>query len=238
MNSRKIKAILFDLDGTLRHHLPTGDEVFLDYLKSQNMDFPHEDKVRAAKWEHYYFANSPEIKEDTNAFKNDRNAFWVNFSKRRLSALGLTLSQSTELAPNVSAHMGEHYKPQVIVPEDAPLTLAKLKESGFTLGIVTNREEPVHEELKTLNLDPFFDFSLAGGEVGSFKPESRIFEHALERAGTSAEETMYIGDNYFADVVGSLRAGLLPVLYDPIRLFPEAECAVIQTFSQLPELLD
>ena len=238
MNSRKIKAILFDLDGTLRHHLPTGDEVFLDYLKSQNMDFPHEDKVRAAKWEHYYFANSPEIKEDTNAFKNDRNAFWVNFSKRRLSALGLTLSQSTELAPNVSAHMGEHYKPQVIVPEDAPLTLAKLKESGFTLGIVTNREEPVHEELKTLNLDPFFDFSLAGGEVGSFKPESRIFEHALERAGTSAEETMYIGDNYFADVVGSLRAGLLPVLYDPIRLFPEAECAVIQTFNQLPELLD
>ena len=238
MNSRKIKAILFDLDGTLRHHLPTGDEVFLDYLKSQNMDFLHEDKIRAAKWEHYYFANSPEIKEDTVAFKDDRNAFWVNFSKRRLSALGLTLSQCAELAPNVSAHMGKHYKPEVIVPEDAPLILTKLKETGYTLGIVTNREEPVHEELKTLNLDPFFDFSLAGGEVGSFKPESRIFEHALERAGTSAEETMYIGDNYFADVVGSLRAGLLPVLYDPIRLFPEAECAVIQTFSQLPELLD
>ena len=46
-----------------------------------------------------------------------------------------------------------------------------------------------------------------------------------------------MGDNYFADVVGSLRAGLRPVLYDPNGLFPEAGCAVIQSFDQLPGLL-
>jgi len=82
-----------------------------------------------------------------------------------------------------------------------------------------------------------FAFTLAGGEVKSFKPERGIFEEALRRAGTSAPETMYVGDNYFADVVGSLRAGLRPVLYDPNRLFPDAECAVIQSFDQLPKLL-
>ena len=55
--------------------------------------------------------------------------------------------------------------------------------------------------------------------------------------GTSALETMYIGDNYFADVVGSLRAGLVPVLYDPISLFPDTGCAVIKSFDELTELL-
>jgi putative hydrolase of the HAD superfamily len=73
--------------------------------------------------------------------------------------------------------------------------------------------------------------------VNSFKPETLIFERALELAGTSAHETMYIGDNYFADIVGSRRAGLTPVHYDPIRLFPEAECTVIKSFAEIPALL-
>ena len=91
--------------------------------------------------------------------------------------------------------------------------------------------------MQKLKLDCYFQFFLAGGEVNSFKPDALIFERALELAGTSAQETMYVGDNYFADIVGSQRAGLTPVLYDPISLFPEADCAVIKSFAEIPELL-
>ena len=52
-----------------------------------------------------------------------------------------------------------------------------------------------------------------------------------------AQETIYIGDNYFADIVGSHRAGLMPVLYDPTSLFPDADCAVIKSFVELGGLL-
>jgi FMN phosphatase YigB (HAD superfamily) len=48
---------------------------------------------------------------------------------------------------------------------------------------------------------------------------------------------MYVGDNYFADIVGSHRAGLTPVLYDPASLFPEADCAVIKSLAEIPALL-
>jgi len=48
---------------------------------------------------------------------------------------------------------------------------------------------------------------------------------------------MYVGDNYFADIIGSQRAGLMPVLYDPISLFPDADCVVIKSFAEIPELL-
>ncbi len=237
LSNNHIKTILFDLDGTLRHHLPSGAEVFLEYIKSIGVKFSQEDKTRAERWEHYYFANSPEINADHQTFKDDIAAFWVNFARRRLVALGLHPKQAAELAPMVSAYMGETYKPEVVVPEDAPLALSTLKEKGYLLGVVSNRDQPFQEELKNLNLDPYFSFSLAGGEVQSFKPDSRIFERALEIAKTPAGQAMYIGDNYFADIVGSLRAGLTPVLFDPNTLFPEAECAVIQTFAELPDLL-
>lgn len=235
--TKNIKAILFDLDGTLRHHLPSGGEVFVEYLKSIHVHFSEEEKSRAERWEHFYFANSLEIQTDSITFKYDKNEFWVNYSKRRLIALGLSKQRATELAPEVSAHMGTNYKPEVYVPEDAPMILANLKETGYTLGVVSNRDEPFHEELKNLKLDSYFSFALAGGEVQSFKPDTRIFQRGLELANASAHETLYIGDNYFADVVGSLRAGLTPVLYDPGTLFPDAECVVIQSFTDLPDLL-
>lgn len=237
VSNNHIKAVLFDLDGTLRHHRPSGDEVFMQYLENLELRFSDESKTLASRWEHFYFANSPEIQQDKDAFKDDQTAFWVNFSKRRLVALGLHAAQAVELAPQVAAHMEHHYKPEIHVPEDAPSALAVLKEAGYTLGVVSNRDEPYHEELKNLNLDAYFDFSLAAGEIQAFKPDPRIFARGLELAGASAQETMYIGDNYYADIVGSLRAGLVPVLYDPGSLFPEADCAVIRSFDQLHDLL-
>jgi len=233
----RFKAILFDLDGTLRHHAPTGSKVFVEYLKNINVHFSEEDETRAERWEHFYFANSLEIQEDRKKFDYQAGEFWVNYSRRRLVALGLHPKQAAELAPEVSAHMGANYKPEVYIPEEAPRMLKVLKASGYTLGVVSNRDEPLHDELKDLNLDSYFHFSLAAGEVQSFKPDARIFQKAVEMAGTSASETMYVGDNYYADIVGSHRAGLVPVLFDPKHLFPDAGCDVIRSFDELHGLL-
>jgi HAD superfamily hydrolase (TIGR01549 family) len=233
----KIKAVLFDLDGTLRHHLPTGGEVFVEYIRSLGIKISEEDRIRADHWEHLYFASSPEVQADNNKFKDDLKAFWINFSRRRLLAIGLQVSQVDELAPKVSDHMDVFYKPQVHVPEDAYLLLASLREAGYVLGVVSNRDDPFQDELANLKLHAYFHFVLAAGEVKSYKPNTLIFERALEMAGTSAPETMYIGDNYFADVIGSRRAGLMPVLYDPISLFPDADCTVVRSFVELLELL-
>jgi len=235
-----IKSILFDLDGTLKHHIPSGGEMFTDYAISLGLSIQPEDRRRAAHWEHYYFANSPEIRADTKTYRGreiEGDGFWINFGRRRLAVMGCSPAQAAEFAPKISAYMNEAYKPRVWVPDEAPPLLAALQAAGFILGVVSNREKPFEEELESLGLRPYFHFSLAGGEVGSFKPEPGIFEEALRRAGTSAPETMYVGDNYFADAIGSHRAGLRAVLYDRTGLFPEAECPVIQSFDELPGLL-
>lgn len=235
--SRKIKAILFDLDGTLRIDLPPAREFFSDCIREMGIEPSEEDHIRAERWEHFYFASSLEIQADSETFKDDEKGFWVNFLKRRLVALGVQGQKASELARRVSECMESNYKPEASLPDGIHDLLKALKDKGYALGVVSNRGEPFHDELESLGLKDYFRFSLAGGEVDSYKPDPGIFKRALELSGTSAHETMYIGDNYFADVVGSLRAGLVPVLFDPNLLFPEAGCVVIRSLAELHGLL-
>lgn len=228
-----IKAILFDFDGTLRHNLPSGGEVFTDYVINQGLRVTNDDRRRAAIWEHYYFANSPEIQADHKKYNGEEEDFWFHFAHRRLAALGCAPELVPELGPKVSNHMRENYNPENWVPDETHSVIPRLREAGYTLGVVSNRDNPYQDEIDSLGMQDYFHFSLAAGEVKSWKPDPGVFEHAIKIAGTKPEQTLYIGDNYFADVVGARRAGLRPVLYDPNRLFHEPGCPVIASFDEL-----
>jgi HAD superfamily hydrolase (TIGR01549 family) len=233
-----IKALLFDLDGTLRHNLPSGGEVFTAYVTRLGLPISNEDRIRALRWEHYYWADSGDLHVDIDRFKGEDQEFWRNYNRRRLVALGASTSQVEAMAQPVSQYMQESYKPQNMVPVELPEVLTSLKDLGLRMGVVSNRDDPYWQLLEELGLCPYFDFSLAAGEVNSWKPDDGIFKAAMERIDSSAEETVYIGDNYFADVLGSRRAGMQPVLYDPIGIFDDPGCPVITSFNELMSVLN
>lgn len=233
MPSNGIKAIFFDLDGTLRHNVPSGGDIFNDFVRALDIPFGEADRIRALRWEMQYWANSPDLLDDLKTHEGENDNFWIGYTHRRLLALGIPRDQADSLAQKVSAHMGEAYKPESIVPDDARKILPELKEAGYLLAVISNRDKPFHETLESHGISGFFQFSLAGGEVDAFKPEPEIFIHALQRGGVTAKETIYVGDNYYADVIGARRAGLKPVLYDPTGLFPEADCDTIKSFEEL-----
>lgn len=231
------QAILFDFDGTLRHSQPDGIDVFIAHARLLGQQISADDHLRGIRWEHYYWSNSVSLRQDLAAHGGEANAaFWVNYGRRQLVALGASPRQAAELAPAVSRHMEEH-KPLSVLAEDARAVLTQFKEAGFKLGVVSNREHPFGQELDHLEITPFFDFSLAAGEVRSYKPAPGIFEAALRRIEVPAEAAIYVGDNYFADVVGARRAGLRPVLFDPRGIYPDAACEVIASFGDLTKLL-
>lgn len=234
MNSNHhIKAVFFDLDGTLRHSVPSGGEVFSDYVTTLGLHLSTEDRLRAMRWEHLYWANSPDLRDDLIAHSGDTENFWIEYSRRRLVALGAAPDWALAYAPKVSMHMGAEYKPESVVPDDVRRALVQLKEIGYVMAVLSNRDKPFQETLDSHRLSEFFDFSMAGGEVNSFKPEPGLFEHALQRVNLTAQESVYVGDNYFADVVGARRAGMTPILYDPLGVFAEADCITIKTFDEL-----
>lgn len=232
-----IKAIFFDLDGTLRHSVPSGGEVFTDYVKTMGLQVNEEARLRALRWEHFYWASSVDLRDDLLAHSGETEKFWIEYSRRRLIALGAPEEWAVQFAPKVSVHMGEVYKPESVVPEDVRRTLPQLKESRYILGVISNRDKPFHDVLQDHGISEFFDFSLAAGEVNIFKPDPGIFEHGLQRVKLSANEVMYVGDNYYADVVGARNAGLQPVLYDPLGIFPESDCETITSFDELNSIV-
>jgi putative hydrolase of the HAD superfamily len=73
--------------------------------------------------------------------------------------------------------------------------------------------------------------------VGVEKPDSRIFELALQKLGLPAERCVYVGDNYDRDVVGARRAGLVPILIDPFEVVAEQDVARIKALSDLAAIL-
>lgn len=235
--SNTIKAIFFDLDGTLRHSVPSGGDVFTDYAITLGLPVDDAARLRAARWEHMYWASSVDLRDDLLAHSEDTENFWIQYSQRRLAALGAAPEWAVEFAPNISKHMGEFYKPESVVPEDVRRVLPQLKQAGYILGVVSNRDKPFQELLHEHGIGEFFDFSLAAGEVNTYKPEPGVFEHALQRMNLSAQEVIYVGDNYYADVVGARRAGLRPVLYDPLGVFPDPDCTTIKSFDELNSIV-
>lgn len=235
--SNGIKAIFFDLDGTLRHSVPSGGDVFSDYVMTLGLPVNEEARLRAARWEHLYWASSVDLRDDLLAHSGDTENFWIEYSRRRLVALGAAPEWAVQFAPQVSKHMGEFYKPESIVPEDVQRTLPLLKQAGYILGVISNRDKPFQELLHEHGIGEFFEFCLAAGEVNTFKPEPGVFEYALRQLSLSARDTVYVGDNYYADVVGARRAGMLPVLYDPRGVFPDPDCTTIKSFDELISII-
>jgi putative hydrolase of the HAD superfamily len=237
LDSRVIRAILFDLDGTLRHSRPHYNEAFAAIATRLGLAVTPEDRRRGGRWLHYYWAKSDELVADRSQYADDPEAFWTNHVRWVLIALGCDPQQSARLAPQAYQLMNDEFKPQDWVPPDIPPALQTLKNAGYRLAVLSNRSKPFQDQLETLELDSYFEFAHHAGEIEAWKPDPEIFQRALEAMGSRPGETVYVGDNYFADVVGARSAGLIPVLVDPEGLFPEADCVVIRCIGELPGLL-
>ena len=64
------------------------------------------------------------------------------------------------------------------------------------------------------NLTGHVDFAVTSGETGFEKPDSRIFQMALSKAGVLAGEAVFIGDQLDSDIRGAQNAGMHPILMD------------------------
>lgn len=87
-------------------------------------------------------------------------------------------------------------------------TLRYLRSLGYRLGLISNWDESARDVLARNGLDKELDEIVISSEVGMEKPNPNIFRLALARGGVAAEQSLYIGDNYYDDVVGSREIGM------------------------------
>jgi len=129
---------------------------------------------------------------------------------------------------------------------DVPVALAAMRARGVRLGVLSNAPSDLPSFLERLGIAPYLDFAVVSALEGVKKPDRRIFETTVARAGVAPEEVVHVGDMYLEDIVGGRAAGLNTLLIErgAHALFPsfrESEgrpLAATAIVSDLTQVLD
>lgn len=200
----KYRHIFFDLDHTLWDFDANARSTLLELHRELDLekrgvhDFDlfhsnylvHNEKL----WERY---RKGFVRQDELRFKR----IWLSLLDFRIADEGLTREMSDrflELLPTRTQLF-----PYAIE------TLKYLREKGYELHLITNGfEKTQHSKLKHSGLDNYFCEVITSECSNCLKPQKEIFEFALNRCCTNADECIMIGDSLEVDIEGARNAGI------------------------------
>lgn len=110
-----------------------------------------------------------------------------------------------------------------LVPHGAPADeravqfFEKLRGLDMKYCLISNNQLP--------RVKPFADAVQAYYIENAHKPSVKGYQKAMERMGTTAENTLFVGDQLFTDVYGAKRAGIKSILVKPIH--PKEEIQIV-----------
>lgn len=153
---------------------------------------------------------------DLNRQKSEAvcDAFWRQLTQDWIAEIDLP---DSALDPLIQAANAKLFGPESSVFslfEDTLPTLIALRAAGYRMAVVSNWDVTLHKALRMFGLDPFFEVALASLEEGVEKPDPRLFEIALNRLSTNADQAVHIGDNPIDDLQGARNAGIRGILLD------------------------
>jgi putative hydrolase of the HAD superfamily len=114
------------------------------------------------------------------------------------------------------------------------IRLGIVSNTGRTPGVVLRRILERHDMLR------YFDATAIAysDEVGFRKPDTRIFQRALEALGVPPARALHIGDNPDADVLGARGLGMRTAHYAIAGCPPSAVAdLVVEHLADLPKLV-
>ena len=161
-----------------------------------------------------------ELLGDLDALARRYSELWLDNERSAESADALRLLITTELLDelgtgNQAIAMQLSHAYQTIREETGILSypgvdalLADLK-SKYRLAIYTNgRSDMQWEKIRALGFDRVMDTIIVAGDVGIYKPDPRAFALLLKELDVAAEQMLFVGDTYAADIVGAHHAGM------------------------------
>lgn len=196
ITSRKVayKAVFFDLDNTLYD----ADQAYAAALATVAID-GNGDDYRSAR-EHV----KRTLGEGHVSARNRLLYFKTMLERSGTYSPSALLERTTRYETALSGHVASQWKR---LKRDAIFGALKLK---YTLGIITN-ENLRTQLIKMRAIDPdgrTFTSLTTSEEIGVEKPDPRIFLAALSAAGFTAEECVYVGDEFATDLVPAMELGL------------------------------
>lgn len=197
---KHIKHIFFDLDHTLWDFETNSNIAFETIFKK------HKVKVELQKFLNYYRG----INED----------YWKLYRDEKISKeelrLGRLKDTFVKLNHKVDIQLIEDLSIGYIdvLPNNNQLfegthEILEHLYVNYKLHIITNGFNEVQsKKIKNSGLTKYFDKIITSEDAGVKKPNRVIFEYALDLTNAVSEESVMIGDNWEADIMGAKDAGL------------------------------
>jgi putative hydrolase of the HAD superfamily len=219
----KPAVVLLDFYGTLACAVsrgPLAAELF------ERRGFPFDQPT----WDHHRWDALDGLDhQEFSGSREDYEAWEVDRLRRAAQACGVDLDKAEELVAELYAAS----KDFTVSPyEEVAAVLEELRRRGLGLGVCSNWDWDLDRVLDEAGLTPLVDFAVTSARAGVRKPHPLIFRRALDLAGVTPAEAVFVGDSWEADVGGARSAGIAPVhvwrepsepppLVDGVRRIPD-----------------
>jgi putative hydrolase of the HAD superfamily len=229
----RYRAVFFDAGETLVHPPPTVPDLFSKVLAREGYDVDTEVIRERIHIVSDRFAHAAETNELWTTTPERSRAFWHDVYGIFFRELGI--SDANGLIDTVYAEFTDLANYALF--EDVVPMLRRLRNAGLRLGVISNFEEWLERLLDQLRVREYFDVRVISGVEGMEKPDPRIFELAMSRAGVDAGSSVHVGDSPTFDVEPAGALGMFPVLIDRRERFPDAPGTRITSMRELPGVL-
>ena len=82
-------------------------------------------------------------------------------------------------------------------------------------GALQSSEFDIHQALKRVELDQYFDYIFCFKNTGLRKPTQAFYTHILNTIGARAADALMVGDSFENDVLAANAVGMDAVWYNP-----------------------
>jgi putative hydrolase of the HAD superfamily len=232
-----LRAVLFDLDGTLMDHEAARAAGLQAHLCEWLPGLETDELTRLAQeWQRLEALHYDEYTRGECTVAEQR--------RRRVRGMHAALAREPADELTADAWFGSylrHYRAAWRAFDDVLPALAALAEArpSVALGVVTNGEgEPQRAKLAAIGLSERFRITVASGEEGVAKPNAEIFALACERLEVERDQAAHVGDRLDLDAEGAAAAGLSGIWLDRSGTAPAPTHVMsIATLHELPTAL-
>ena len=230
-----IKAVFFDMYGTLAGFKPPRYDIQSQACAEFGIEVTPEGVLQGYAAADAYMSEENARHPMRLRNSEERDRLFAEYERLVLSGSGVevTNGQALEIFGRV------RQIPYTLAPfDDVDLALEQLRSIGLTLGMISNIDRDGRELAESLELTAHLDFTITSAEVNADKPHPTIFQAALSKAGTEAQEAMHVGDQLSSDVEGARGVGISPVLLDRDGNHKGYDgCPRIESLLELPPLV-
>ncbi|WP_431137000.1 YjjG family noncanonical pyrimidine nucleotidase [Psychroserpens mesophilus] len=225
MKIKDIKHVFFDLDHTLwdfdKNSALTFDKIFqLHQLDINRVQFSTVyEPINLNYWKLY---REEKINKSSLRYKRLKDAF---------DAIAYEVSDDTinQLSEDYITYLTTFNH----LFEGTFALLEHLKER-YKLHIITNGfDEAQQKKMDNANISQYFETVTNSEIAGVKKPNPIIFKYALDIAKAQPHESIMIGDNMEADILGALDMGFDAILFNYHNHNPEPHIKQVKTLLDI-----